>query len=467
MMTVKEAADILHADWRGEDVLFTGVSTDSRTLREGDLFVALTGEKFDGSRFVDSATVKGAVAAMIQQAVDGNDLPAGLPLIRVKNTRLGLGQLAAHWRSRFALPVIGVTGSNGKTTVKEMIAAILRQAAANGKAEVNEKTDYVLATEGNLNNDIGVPQMLLRLRQQHRYAVIEMGMNHVGEIAYLTRLVKPGIALITNAGAAHIEGLGSVEAVARAKAEIFTGLDQQGTAVINADDQYATLWRECAGTRKIVDFGLREKAQVSAEYQVDLLVNKIRLKLPDGVVELKLQAPGVHNVYNALAAAAAATALGISKEMIAAGLERFRSVQGRMQKKQGLHHALLIDDTYNANPESVRAALAVLAATGGKKILVLGDMGELGKSAIDLHRTIGRDARNAGLDQLLTLGELSAYATEEFGKGGQHFKTIDELLNATESLLADDVTLLVKGSRFMHMERVVRQLEQPKRFPCC
>jgi UDP-N-acetylmuramoyl-tripeptide--D-alanyl-D-alanine ligase len=467
MMTVKETADVLHADWSGKDVLFTGVSTDSRMLKEGDLFIALTGEKFDGSRFVGNAEEKGAVAAMIQQAIDGTDLPAGLPLIHVKDTRLGLGQLAAHWRSRFALPVIGVTGSNGKTTVKEMIAAILRQAATNGNAEVNAQTDYVLATEGNLNNDIGVPQMLLRLRQQHRYAVIEMGMNHVGEIAYLTQLVKPSIALITNAGAAHIEGLGSVEAVARAKSEIFTGLDQQGVAVINADDKYAPLWRECAGTRKIVDFGLREKAQVSAEYQVDLLVNKIRLKLPDGVVKLKLQAPGVHNVYNALAAAAAATALSISKEMIAAGLEQFRSVQGRMQKKLGLHHALLIDDTYNANPESVRAALAVLAAAVGKKILVLGDMGELGKSAIDLHRTIGRDARNAGLDQLLTLGELSAYATEEFGKGAQHFNTIDELLNATESLLADDVTLLVKGSRFMHMERVVRQLEQPKRIPCC
>ncbi len=468
MMTVKEAAEVLHADWSGKDVIFTGVSTDSRTLREGDLFVALTGERFDGSRFVGSAERKGAVAALIQKEVDGEDLPAGgLPLIRIRNTKEGLGQLAAHWRNRFAIPVIGVTGSNGKTTVKEMVAAILRQAAATGKAEVHEQTDYILATEGNLNNDIGVPQMLLRLRRQHRYAVIEMGMNHVGEIAYLTRLVKPSIALITNAGAAHIEGLGSVEAVARAKAEIFAGLDQQGTAVINADDTYAPLWRECAGARKIVDFGLREKAQVSAEYHVDLLVNRIRLKLPDGVVELNLQAPGVHNVYNAMAAAAAASALGISKEMIASGLECFRSVQGRMQKKLGLHHAMLIDDTYNANPESVRAALAVLAATGGKKILVLGDMGELGKSAIDLHRTIGRDARNAGLDQLLTLGELSAYAAEEFGKGAQHFNTIDELLNVTESLLADDVTLLVKGSRFMHMERVVRQLEQPKRFPCC
>ncbi len=467
MMTVQEAARILHAGWSGPDVLFTGVSTDSRTLRQGDLFVALSGERFDGGEFVGSAKEKGAAAVLIQHAAAAAALSAGIPLIRVEDTRLGLGQLAQYWRSRFAIPLTGVTGSNGKTTVKEMIASILRQAVANGTVENGTQADPVLATEGNLNNDIGVPQMLLRLRQQHRYAVIEMGMNHIGEIAYLTRLAKPGVALITNAGAAHIEGLGSVEAVARAKAEIFSGLDQHGTAVINADDRYAPLWREYAGTRAIIDFGLREKALISAEYQAERLINRIRLKLPDGNVELKLQAPGVHNVYNALAAAAAAAALGIAKERIAAGLEGFRGVQGRLQKKPGLHHALLIDDTYNANPESVRAALAVLAATAGKKILVLGDMGELGASAIDLHRTIGRDARQAGLDRLLTLGELSAYAAEAFGKGARHFNTIDELLEVTESLLADDVTLLVKGSRFMRMERVVRQLEQTQESPCC
>lgn len=455
MMMVKEAAHVLHADWMGKDVLFTGVSTDSRTLKRGDLFIALTGENFDGNRFVGSAEEKGAAAAMIRQEVE---LSTDVPLIRVGDTRLGLGQLAAYWRSRFALPVIGVTGSNGKTTVKEMIASILRQVTADVQVETNERLDYVLATEGNLNNDIGVPQMLLRLRQQHRYTVIEMGMNHVGEISYLTQLAKPTIALITNAGVAHIEGLGSVEAVARAKAEIFEGLDQQGTVVINADDVYASLWRKYVGSHRTVDFGLRAKAQVSAEYQVNPMMSSIQLRLPDGIEAVNLQAPGVHNIYNALAAAAAATALGIKKELIAAGLECFQGVQGRMQKKSGLHHALLIDDTYNANPESVRAALAVLAATKGKKILVLGDMGELGKSAVDLHRTIGRDARNAGLDQLLTLGELSAYAAEEFGKGARHFDTLDELLNAAESLLADDVTLLVKGSRFMQMERVVRQL---------
>ncbi|QOJ24769.1 MAG: UDP-N-acetylmuramoyl-tripeptide--D-alanyl-D-alanine ligase [Gammaproteobacteria bacterium] len=465
MMTVQEAAQVLHAEWSGHDVLFTGVSTDSRTLKEGDLFVALSGERFDGSKFVGSAKEKGAVAAMIPHTASGDALAAGIPLLHVEDARLALGQLAAHWRSRFVLPLIGVTGSNGKTTVKEMIAAILRHTAAGGEDKI--RTDQVLATEGNLNNDIGVPQMLLRLRPQHRYAVIEMGMNHIGEIGYLAGLAKPDVAVITNAGAAHIEGLGSVEAVARAKAEIITGLGLQGIAVINADDRYAALWREYAGARRIVDFGLRNKAQVHAGFQADRLSSRIQLQLPDGSVEVVLQAPGVHNVYNALAAAAAVTALGIGKEAIVAGLTSFQGVKGRLQKKSGLHHALLIDDTYNANPESVRAALAVLAATTGKKILVLGDMGELGKSAIDLHRTIGREARKAGLDRLLTLGELSAYATEEFGKGARHFNDIDELLHETENLLAGDVTLLVKGSRFMHMERVVQQLEQPVESSCC
>lgn len=461
MMTIKDAAQALHTRWNGEDVLFNGVSTDSRTLKQGNLFVALTGENFDGSRFVSNAVEKGAVAAIINQVADSNDLSVNIPLLRVKDTRLGLGQLAAHWRSRFTLPVIGVTGSNGKTTVKEMIASILRQVSINDGVNANGALDPVLATEGNLNNDIGVPQMLLRLRQHHRYAVIEMGMNHIGEISYLTQLAKPTIALITNAGAAHIEGLGSVEAVARAKAEIFAGLDQQGIAIINADDQYASLWRKCAGSRQIIDFGLHGNACIKAEYQVNPLplMSSIQLKLPDGIAEVNLQVPGVHNIYNALAAAAAAAALGIKKEWIASGLEGFQGVQGRMQKKPGLHHAVLIDDTYNANPESVRAALNVLTAIPGKKILILGDMGELGKSAVDLHRTIGRDARKAGLDQLLTLGELSAYATEEFGQGAQHFNALDELLNAAEYLLADDVTLLIKGSRFMQMERVVKQLE--------
>ena len=455
MMTVREAADVLRAEWTGEDILLTGVSTDSRTLKKGDLFVALTGERFDGGQFIVSAAQQGAAAAMIGQETSSSDLPAKIPLIRVKDTRLGLGQLAAYWRNRFTLPLIGVTGSNGKTTVKEMIASILRTAA---ETTAGNNAASVLATEGNLNNDIGVPQMLLRMREIHRYAVIEMGMNHRGEISYLTQLARPTVAIITNAGAAHIEGLGSVEAVALAKGEIFEGLDQQGTAVINADDDYAPLWRQLAGGRKIVDFGLQKAAQVSAEYQANPLFSRIQLKILGESAEVDLQVPGIHNIRNALAAAAVATATGIKKELIVSGLVNFKGVKGRLQVKQGLHQAMLIDDTYNANPESVRAALAVLALSKGRKILILGDMGELGKAAVDLHRTIGREARTSGLDQLLTLGELSGYAAEEFGKGGRHFRQLDELLDETEKLLAKDVTLLVKGSRFMQMERVVNQL---------
>ena len=461
MMMIKEAAQALHADWSGGDIAFTGVSTDSRTLKPGNLFVALIGANFDGSKFVGNAVEKGAVAVMLnQQAANNINLPSNVPFIRVQDTKAGLGQLAAYWRNCFTLPIIGVTGSNGKRTVKEMIAAILRQQVANDAMQSNDKLEGVLATEGNLNNEIGVPHMLLRLRQHHRYAVIEMGMNHIGEISYLTQLVRPIVALITNAGAAHIEGLGSVAAVARAKAEIFEGLDPHGIAVINADDTYAPEWFKSAGSQQVVAFGLHNKSiAVTAEYQTEPLYSSVKLKLPDGREEIKLQVPGLHNIYNALAAAAAATALGIKKELIASALESFQGVQGRMQRKPGLHHAQLIDDTYNANPESVRAALAVLAAIKGTRILVLGDMGELGKSAIDLHRTIGRDARKAGLNRLLTLGDLSAYAAKEFGTGAQHFKSLDELLNAAEKLLTCDVTVLIKGSRFMQMERVVRGLE--------
>lgn len=458
-MMIQEAVHALDVDWNGKDVLFTGVSTDSRTIKQGDLFIALSGDNFDGNKFVVNAEEKGAAAAMIRREAAQDNVVTGLPLLRVKDTRLGLGQLAAYWRARFTMPVVGVTGSNGKTTVKEMIACILRQAARSDPQNVDSSLTQVLATEGNLNNDIGVPQMLLRLRKQHQYAVIEMGMNHVGEISYLTQLTKPDVTVITNAGAAHIEGLGSVETVAQAKGEIFEGLSQQGTAVINADDMHAPLWRQLAGKRRIVDFGLNSTAQISAEYDISSGVSKINLMLPAGVEQVNLHAPGVHNIRNALAAAAVAVALGINKKEIVTGLEAFRGVQGRMQIKHGLHDATLIDDTYNANPESVRAALAFLAATEGKKILVMGDMGELGQAAVDLHRAIGQEAQHVGLNRLFALGELSAHTVEAFGSGGQHFNSIDDLLSEIEHLLAADVTLFVKGSRFMRMERVIKRFE--------
>ena len=460
MMTVREAALDIDADWNGLDAYFSGVCTDSRTVRKGDLFVALSGETFDGHKFVTSAIDQGAVAAMIKGQTGDDGLMSDKPLIRVDNTRLGLGRLASAWRKRFAVPLVAITGSNGKTTVKEMIASILRQEIETRRLDDHDAAaEYVLATEGNFNNDIGVPLMLLRMRAQHVFAAIEMGMNHRGEIAYLTQLAKPDVAVITNAGAAHIGKLGTVEAVAQAKGEIFTGLDRQGVAIINADDPYAPLWRKLAKDRQVVDFGLNDKAQVSARFESDSLTSSVTLKLPGGIDRIALQVPGEHNVRNALAAAAVAVGLGIDKAVIVEGLQKFSGVNGRMQKKKGCHRAILLDDSYNANPDSVRAALAVLAAASGKKILVLGDMGELGESAVDFHRSIGKEARNAGLDRLLTLGELSEYATEAFGDGAQHFKNIDELMKETEKLLAADVTLLVKGSRFMRMERVIHRLE--------
>ncbi|PTR15202.1 UDP-N-acetylmuramoyl-tripeptide--D-alanyl-D-alanine ligase [Nitrosospira sp. Nsp2] len=457
MMTVQAAARALQEKWLGEDAWFNGVSTDSRAVMPGDLFIALVGEKFDGHNFVADVIEKGAVAAIVHRDWGTRNPRPGIPLILVDNTRSALGRLAGYWRRRFGIPLVGVTGSNGKTTVKEMVASILRQTA--DEPGQGNGSDIVLATEGNLNNDIGVPLMLLRLRKGHKYAVIEMGMNHAGEIAYLTGLSKPSVALITNAGAAHVEALGSVEAVARAKGEIFEGLDQQGVAVINADDPHAALWRGLAGNRKVMDFGLEQKAAVTARYQPGPFGSSVALLLPDGVQDVELQVPGKHNVENAAAAAAVAVALGTGAGAIMSGLSAFSGVKGRMQKKEGLHGATLLDDTYNANPDSVRAALAVLAKAAGRKILVLGDMGELGAAAKGFHERIGAEARAAGVDNLIAMGELSAYSVAAFGAGARHFEKIEELIAEVEGLLAPGDTMLIKGSRFMQMERVVKRVE--------
>jgi UDP-N-acetylmuramoyl-tripeptide--D-alanyl-D-alanine ligase len=288
---------------------------------------------------------------------------------------------------------------------------------------------------------------------------MEMGMNHAGEISYLTRLARPDVAVITNAGAAHVEGLASVEAIARAKGEIFEGLEASGTAVINADDPYAPLWRELAGNRKIMEFGFEGTPDVSARYELDFFSARITLLLPDGTQDVVLQVPGRHNVCNAVAAAAVSVAMGVGMRAIALGLHEFGGVKGRMQKKPGLNGATLIDDSYNANPDSVRAALSVLAEAGGKKVLVLGDMGELGDSARVFHERVGMESRLAGIDKVFTLGELSAHAAASFGTGARHFERMDELLSEVRKLMAPDVTLLIKGSRFMKMERVVESIE--------
>ena len=454
MMTLAQAASVLGARVHGDDVTFTGVSTDTRTLKSGDLFIALRGENFDAHDFLEQAHSAGAVATLVAST---GKVPAAMPAIVAEDTRLALGRLAAHWRSRFSLPLVALTGSSGKTTVKEMLAAILRAAVAESRVAENDG-DPVLATLGNLNNDIGVPLMLLELKATHRYAVIEMGMNHAGEIAYLTRLAAPDVALINNAGRAHIEFLGSEEAIARAKGEIFEGLRDKGVAIINADDRHAPMWRALAGGRARVEFGLQPTVPVSATYRLRALESEMQLKTPHGTATVTLRAPGIHNVRNALAAAAAAVALDVSVQTIATGLASYSGVKGRLQMKQGVNGAALIDDTYNANPESMRAAIDVLAQADGRKLLVLGDMGELGENAPQLHVELGGYAKQAGIDELFTLGRLSEGATRAFGAGARHFDQLDDLVVAARGLSAPGVTVLVKGSRFMKMERVVAAL---------
>jgi len=441
MMRLSEAAQALGGQLVGHDVTFSAVSTDSRAISPGDLFVALRGERFDGHDYVADCMQLGAVAALVSQPMTGE-----VPQLVVQDTRLALGALAACWRSKFNMPLAAVTGSNGKTTVKEMLAAILRVASGNAEA--------VLSTQGNLNNDIGLPMTLLKLRAGHQFAVAEMGMNHAGEIAYLTGIGQPTVAVINNALPAHLEGLGSVEGVARAKGEIFEGLTPNGTAVINADDAFAPMWQALAAPHRVVSFGLKHAADVSADYRLKADGSELELKTPQGDAVLNLPAAGLHNVYNALAATAVALAMGVTLDAVVGGLQQFAGAKGRLQRKAGVHGCTVIDDTYNANPASMQAAIDVLAACPGKRILVLGDMGELGADAERLHAEIGDDVRAAGLDGLLTLGEMSvAY-------GGQHFDAPEALYEYLQPQLAANTTVLVKGSRFMRMERVVALLTE-------
>jgi len=444
MMRLSEAAAMLGVPFSGPDAEVLRVCTDSRSVQPGDLFIALRGERFDGGAFAAQALRQGAAGVVL----DRTQAPDIAAAIRVDDTRLALGRLAAAWRQRFAIPVVAITGSNGKTTVKEMLAAILRVEAGSDAA--------VLNTEGNLNNDIGLPLMLLRLRDTHQFAVLEMGMNHTGEIDYLTRLARPDVAVVNNALTAHIGYLGSVEAIARAKGEIFHGLTDAGIAVFNADDEHAWLWRGINGRRSVIDFGLKQPAVVRGQYMPRLFGSLLTLVLPNAELRVELQVPGEHNVMNALAASAAAFAIDTSHQSIVAGLSGFTGIKGRLQSKPGLHGSTFIDDTYNANPDSVKAALAVLARQPGKKVLVLGDMGELGSDAAAMHAQIGLAARTAGVDRLLALGELTKETVGAFGAGAMHFERIQELLAELENELTAETTVLVKGSRFMQMERVVQ-----------
>ena len=431
------------------DVSFDGVTTDSRNVAPGALFVALRGERFDGHDFLPQLAASGVAGVIAEQLPPGWTLPA----ILVPNTLTALGQAGHFWRAKFSMPLIGVTGSNGKTTVKEMIAAIL--AAAYGE-------DERLSTRGNLNNEIGVPLTLMRLQANHRAAVVELGMNHPGEIARLAAIAAPTVGMVNNAQREHQEFMHTVEAVALENGAVLAALAHDGIAVYPFDDVYTPLWAGLAGARRRFTFGLDAGANVSCSHQAAAFGSELAVTVRvDGCdaqqFTIKLAAAGVHNVRNALAAIACATAAGIEQDAIVRGLEAFAPVSGRLQHNRAPNGASIIDDSYNANPDSVRAAIDVLAQAGAPRLLVLGDMGEVGTQGRQFHEEIAAYAVTRGIENVLVTGELARHMV---GAGIQHFEQFDELLAALDLALGtkSDATVLVKGSRFMKMERVVQHL---------
>ncbi|MBQ5964712.1 UDP-N-acetylmuramoyl-tripeptide--D-alanyl-D-alanine ligase [Massilia sp. ZL223] len=427
----------------GGDIAFEGVSTDSRKLQPGMLFVALRGEVFDAHNFLGQVASSGVAAVVAEELPEGWTLPA----IVVPNTLTALGQIANQWRAQYAIPVIGVTGSNGKTTVKEMIAAIL--AAAFGE-------DQRLATQGNLNNEIGVPLTLFRLGAQHKAAVIELGMNHPGEIGRLSAIAAPTVGLVNNAQREHQEFMHTVEAVARENGSVLQALSAGGVAVFPGDDTYTDLWRGLARC-DVLTFGLTNDCDVRASYTSNGFGSDLQVTARGAQFGVKLAAAGEHNVRNALAAFACALAAGIPADAIVRGLEAFAPVGGRLQRKQAVNGATVIDDTYNANPDSMRAAIDVLASYPAPRILVVGDMGEVGAQGKEFHEEIGAYAQSKGIETVLATGELARHLA---ASGAQHHEQFDDLLAALDEKLGgnSNATVLVKGSRFMKMERVVQHL---------
>jgi UDP-N-acetylmuramoyl-tripeptide--D-alanyl-D-alanine ligase len=425
------------------------VHSDTRTLQPGDLFVALKGERFDANDFLGEAQAKGAVAAIAHRG----KLPPGFPGIEVDDTKLSLGSLAAGWRAQFALPLIAVTGSNGKTTVTQMVASILRA----------WQPDAMLATQGNFNNDIGLPLQLLRLRAGHRIAVLELGMNHPGEIAYLAAIAKPTVALVNNAQREHQEFMATVEAVARENGSVLTALGPSGVAVFPADEEFTPVWLELARARACMTFGGAD-AQHASGMGADVVLAgsewqdghwNVSVKTPAGPIAYPLHIAGRHNVRNSLAAVACALAAGVPLALIAQGLDAFEPVKGRSRAlavKLGGRSITLVDDSYNANPDSVRAAVDVLAELPGPRLLVLGDMGEVGDQGPQFHAEVGEHARERGIEQLFTFGGQSA------AMKGRHFDSIEALNAAVLAELPGVSSVLVKGSRFMKMERVIEAI---------
>ena len=441
--TLATVARETHGRLIGADGGFGAVTTDSRALTAGSLFVAIAGDRFDGNDFLRDAHEKGAAGALVSRVAD---LP--LPQVEVRDTRRAFGALARAWRASFAIPVVAVTGSSGKTTVKELVASILGVSRS------------VCVTQGNLNNDIGVPLTLMRLNEDHDALVAELGANHAGEIDYLASLVQPTVGIITNAGTAHLEGFGSIEGIAAAKGELLDHLPKAGTAVLNADDRFHAEWVARSPCELTVTFGFSERADctVIGEPDFDTSGADFRMRLPDGEeLDVRLPLLGRQNIANALAAAAAAEAVGVSSDDILTGLGRATAVRGRLKSLAGRGGATLVDDSYNANPGSVRAALDYLAVLRGTRILVLGDMAELGPEARALHRQTGEYARGR-CDALFTIGELASEAASAYGAGAQAVPDWQSARAAIEPLLGSSTTVLVKASRVMGLDRLVKAL---------
>jgi UDP-N-acetylmuramoyl-tripeptide--D-alanyl-D-alanine ligase len=427
----------------GEAAAFGAVTTDTRALEPGALYVALRGERFDGHEFVPEARARGAAGALVARAAS-----VALPQVVVADVLAGLTAFASAWRKDFGGTVVGITGSNGKTTVKEMTGAILARAGA------------CLVTRGNLNNHIGVPLTLCRLEAGHRYAVIEMGANHQGEIAHLATIARPDVGLVINAGPAHLEGFGGIDGVAKGKGEMFAALGAEQAAVINADDRFAAYWHGIArGAGRVITFGMHERADFAATDIRELPADggpsvEFELLCPLGRRRVPLALAGEHNVMNALAAAAAAHAAGAGLEAIVDGLAGMRAVAGRLEFKALPGGGRLIDDSYNANPGSVRAGLRALAALPGERWLVLGEMRELGAESARLHAEIGEFARQCGVTRLLAVGDEARHAVEAFGAGSTWFAVVEDLIGSLAGELTAGVTVLVKGSRSNRLERV-------------
>ena len=458
MLSLREAAALIPgATVLGdENATFERIATDSRTAGPGDLFVALKGDRFDAHDFLGEVANRHVSAVLVARSPGDWRIPA----LRVDDTRTALGALALGWRRRFSMPLVAVTGSNGKTTVKEMIASIF-------EAAVGENSR--LATAGNLNNDIGVPLTLLRLSGAHRLAVVELGMNHPGETELLARFAEPTVAVVNNAQREHQEFMATVEAVALEHASVIHALKPTGVAVFPANDAYASIWRVAATGSRILDFALHTEASAVEAAVTGKLVGARRLAIatPEGQLEVELKVLGAHNAHNALAATAAALAAGVPLEAIGRGLEAFEPVKGRLQVKRAalaeLAGATVIDDTYNANPDSVRAAIDVLASHASPRVLVLGDMGEVGDDGPAFHREVGAYANERGIDALYTLGDAARDSAAAFGARALHSADVAELVRALAGGgYGAGATILVKGSRFMQMERVVAALTNPQ-----